>query len=342
MMNDAFLRACAGEAVRPVPVWLMRQAGRYLPAYQKVRGQTDFLTLCKTPELAAEVTIQPLDILGVDAAILFSDILIPLEAMGAGLEFFEGRGPVLDPPVRSGQDLERLRPIDPDSDVSFVLETIRILRRELAGRVPLIGFSGAPFTLATYLVEGGTSRSFVNIKRMMFEAPAVFHDLMGLITDVTVAYLSAQIEAGAQAVQVFDTWAGVLSREDYRQCALPYAERILRELEGRGVPRIYFVYDGGHVLDLVGNSGADVIGLDWRTDIETAISRTGPDTVVQGNLDPCALFLPEADLRARVASVLRQGRGAKAHIFNLGHGVLPEIPPEKARLVVDLAHELSA
>ncbi|MCD6199888.1 MAG: uroporphyrinogen decarboxylase [Deltaproteobacteria bacterium] len=341
-MNDAFLRVCNGEAVRPVPVWLMRQAGRYLPAYQEIRKKTDFLTLCKTPELAAEVTIQPVDILGVDAAILFSDILIPLECMGIGLDFHEGRGPVLNPPVRTEQDIERLHPIDPDADVSFVLETIRILRKELSGKVPLIGFSGAPFTLATYMIEGGTSKSFVNTKRMLFESPHLFSRLMDLLTEVVLSYIKAQIKAGAQAIQVFDTWAGTLTREDYERHALPYLTSIFKGLEGSGVPFIYFVFNGGHLLEIVRDSGAEVIGLDWRTDIKTAISRLGPDAVVQGNLDPGALFLPEHELRSRVDSVLRQGREAKAHIFNLGHGILPEIPPEKARLLVELVHELSS
>jgi len=340
-MNDLFLRACRGEKTSPVPVWLMRQAGRYLPAYQEVRGRTDFLTLCRTPELAAKVTLQPVDILGVDAAILFSDILIPLVPMGANLSFHEGRGPVLDPPVRSEADLDKLHPIDPVSDVSFVLETIRILREELKDRVPLIGFSGAPFTLATYLIEGGTSKSFVNIKRMLFESPALYHRLMDLITDVTLSYLKAQIEAGAQAVQVFDTWAGILSVKDYEKCALPYAARILEGLEGLGVPRIYFVFDGGHVLESIKKSGADVIGLDWRTGIDQALLKLG-STVVQGNLDPCTLFLPEDQLRLRVQDILEQGRNARAHIFNLGHGILPEIPADKAKLLVKLVHELSA
>ncbi|NDY42799.1 uroporphyrinogen decarboxylase [Dissulfurirhabdus thermomarina] len=341
-MNDTFLRACRGEPTPFTPVWLMRQAGRYLPAYQAVRGTTDFLTLCKTPELAVEVTLQPVDILGVDAAILFSDILIPLEPMGVGLAFHEGRGPVLDPPVRTEDQVRSLRGIDPERDVPFVLETIRRLRRELAGRVPLIGFSGAPFTLATYLVEGGTSRGFLHTKRMMFEAPEVFEELMRRITDVTVAYLRAQAAAGAQAIQVFDTWAGILSPGDYRAHALPHARRVMEALADTGVPRIYFVHDGGHLLEDIRTAGADVVGLDWRTDISAALQRLGADAVVQGNLDPCALFLPEDRLRERVRGILEEGRRARGHVFNLGHGVLPEIPPEKAKLVVDLVHELSA
>ncbi len=340
-MNDSFLRACRGEAVSPVPVWLMRQAGRYLPEYQAVRGTTDFLTLCKTPELAAEVTVQPVDILGVDAAILFSDILIPLEPMGQRLEFHEGRGPVLTPPVRIREDLESLREIDPGVDVPFVLETIGILRQRLEGRVPLIGFSGAPFTLATYMVEGGTSKSFVHIKRMMYSDPELFHDVMTLLTTVTISYLKAQIAAGAQAVQVFDTWAGILSRQDYDQHVSNHIRRLLLELAGMGVPRIYFVLNGGHMLETLGTMDVEVLGLDWRTPIFQAVERLGPDRVFQGNLDPCCLFMPEEKLKERVEEILAQGREARAHIFNLGHGILPEVKPRKAKLLVDLVHGLS-
>ncbi len=345
-MDYPFLRACRGERVSPVPVWLMRQAGRYLPEYREVRGKADFLTLCKTPELAAEVTIQPIDILGVDAAILFSDILIPLEPMGMGLSFSEGKGPILEPAVRDEKDVETLGGIDPDSDVPFVLETIRILRRELEGRVPLIGFSGAPFTLATYMVEGGSSKSFMHTKRMMYAAPRLFRELMAKITGVTKSYLEAQIRAGAQAVQIFDTWAGILGREDYREHVLPFVQEIVAHLKQAPdipeVPVIYFILNGGHLLWEARESRADVIGLDWRTPIADAVKALGKDVVFQGNLDPCALFLSEERLKERISSILEQGRGAKAHIFNLGHGILPEIPPDKAKLMVSLVHELSA
>ncbi len=341
-MNDNFLKACRGEKTRPVPVWFMRQAGRYLPEYQQIRGRADFLTMCKTPELAAEVTLQPVDLLGVDAAILFSDILIPLEAMGAGLTFKEGRGPVITPPVRSWDEFSILHSVDPQKDLIFVLDTIRILRKELSEKVPLIGFAGAPFTLATYLIEGGTTKSFVHTKKMLFSKPDLFRAVMNLITDVTIKYLSAQIDAGAQAVQLFDTWGGILTRQDFRDGALVYARRIFHALKDKGVPMIYFVYDGGHLLDLVRHSGADVFGLDWRTDIKTALKSLGQDAVVQGNLDPCLLFLTEDRLRERIAEILYQGLCAKAHIFNLGHGVLPEIPPDKVRLAIDIIHELSS
>ncbi len=342
-MTDNFLRACKGDRTSPVPVWFMRQAGRYLPEYQEIRGKADFLTMCKTPELAAEVTLQPVELLGVDAAILFSDILIPLEAMGANLAFEEGRGPVLEPPLRGEADLERLHSIVPERDVPFVLETIKILRKELQGKVPLIGFAGAPFTLASYLIEGGGTKSFVNIKRMFFANPKLFRNVMDLITDVTITYLEAQIKAGAQAIQLFDTWAGVLTRHDFRDAALVYAKRIFGALKEFNVPMVYFVFNGGHLLDLIRLSGADVIGLDWRTDIETALFLMGDnDVVVQGNLDPCLLFLSEERLRDRIAEILYQGTLARSHIFNLGHGILPEIPPEKVKLAVDIIHELSS
>ncbi len=340
-MNENFLRACRGEKTQPVPVWFMRQAGRYLPEYQQIRGKADFLTMCKTPELAAEVTLQPVDLLGVDAAILFSDILVPLEAMGTGLSFQEGRGPVITPAVRSWDEFSILHSVDPEKEIPFVFDTIRILRKELSNRVPLIGFAGAPFTLATYLIEGGSSKSFINVKKMFFSQPDLFRAIMDLITEVTIKYLSAQIEAGAQAIQLFDTWGGILTRQDFRDGALVYARRIFNAIRDRGVPMIYFVYNGGHLLDLIRRSGADVFGLDWRTDIATALKDLGSDAVIQGNLDPCLLFLPEERLRERIADILAQGLAAKAHIFNLGHGVLPEIPPEKVKLAINIIHELS-
>jgi uroporphyrinogen decarboxylase len=341
-MNDGFLRACKGEKVKPTPVWLMRQAGRYLPAYQKVRGKTDFLTLCKTPELAATVTLQPVDILGVDAAILFSDILPPLEPMGANLSFSEGKGPVISPPLRSEHDVAALRPIIPEEDVPFVLETIKILINELKEKVPLIGFSGAPFTLATYLIEGGTSKSFVHTKRMIFESPSLFQGLMKKLSRMVTDYLCAQIRAGVQAVQLFDTWAGILSKKDYDKMILPHVKDILRAVKKTGVPCIYFVFDSCHLLESIKESGADVIGLDWRIDLMDAVSRLGEDAIIQGNLDPCALFLPEDELRERVWEILKKGNSARSHIFNLGHGILPEIPPEKAKLLVDIVHEVSS
>lgn len=341
-MNTTFLKACRGEEVSFTPIWIMRQAGRYLPDYHKVRSKVTFLELCKNPEMAAEVTLQPVDILGVDAAILFSDILVPLEAMGLTLEFHEKRGPVFPSPVRSSEDVARLIVPDPDEKLGYVMETIRILRRELAEKVPLIGFSGAPFTLATYVIEGGSSKSYFQTKKMMYAAPDLYKELLDKITDCTVSYLKAQAAAGAQALQIFDSWAGVLAPCDYEQFALPYVQRIIGELKKSvEVPIIYFANNGATLLELAKTSGADVLGLDWRINIGDAAARLGRDVSVQGNLDPCALLLPPEELEKRVARILTDARGARGHIFNLGHGILPETPPEKAKMVVEFVHRLS-
>ncbi len=340
-MRDVFLRACRGEEVEYTPIWIMRQAGRYLPEYQQVRSRVDFLTLCKTPELAAEVTLQPVRRLGVDAAILFSDILIPVEPMGMKLRFYERKGPVLSRPIRRGRDLRRLRLIEPEKDVPFVLETIRILRRRLKRAVPLIGFSGAPFTLATYMIEGGTSKNFTHTKRMLFSEPEVFHQLMEIITNNTILYLRAQVRAGAQALQLFDSWAGALSPEDYRSFSRPYVQKVIEALRETGVPIIYFANGCAGLLDEIKALPADVFGVDWRVDLGRAITRLGRHRVVQGNLDPAALFADMKVLREKVASILRKGRRARGHIFNLGHGILPETSPDVARALVEMVHELS-
>ena len=339
-MNDTFLKACRGEETDYVPVWLMRQAGRYLPEYQAVRGGVDFLTLCKTPELAAKVTKQPIDILGVDAAILFSDILIPVEAMGMHLEFSDKKGPVLNDPVRTKAGVDRLVIPDTEDSMPFVLETIRRLRTELA--VPLIGFSGAPFTLATYMIEGGSSKNFLNTKKMMFQNPGLFHAFMEKITQTVISYLASQIRAGAQAVQIFDSWAGVLTPEDYREFAVPYVKTAVSELRKEGVPIIYFVNDCSALLGDVKKSAAEVIGIDWRVDLRDAVKKLGKKFVVQGNLDPCALFLPKEKIEDRVKDILWKGEFAKGHIFNLGHGILPETPVENAQAMVEAVHKYSA
>lgn len=338
-MNDTFLRACRGEEVEYTPVWLMRQAGRYLPQYKAVRANIDFLTLCKTPKLAAEVTLQPVDILGVDAAILFSDILIPVEAMGMRLEFSDKEGPILREPIRNKSAVEKLIIPDTEEDMPFVPETIKILRKELENKVPLIGFSGAPFTLATYMIEGGTSKNFLNTKKMMFQYSGAFNYLMEKLTDTILSYLSAQIKAGAQAVQIFDTWAGMLSPVEYKEFALPYVKKTISELKKEGVPVIYFVNDCAGILREVRKSGADVTGIDWRIDISDAIKRLGKKMVVQGNLDPCELFLPKEKLEERIKDILWKGESAKGHIFNLGHGVLPETPVENVIAMVEAVHK---
>ncbi|MCF6291656.1 MAG: uroporphyrinogen decarboxylase [Desulfobacterales bacterium] len=338
-MNDTFLKACLGEKTDYTPVWMMRQAGRYLPDYQRVRGKVSFLELCKTPELACQVTLQPVDILGVDAAILFSDILIPMEAMGLTLRFLEKRGPVFPDPVRSRAAVDRLIIPDPDDETGFVMQTIRLLRQEL--KVPLIGFSGAPFTLATYLIEGGSSKFFFETKKMMFTEPELYHRLLDKITDCTSLYLKAQAAAGAQALQIFDSWAGVLAPGDFARFALPYVQRIIRELrQTTDVPIIYFANNGATLLELSKTSGADVLGLDWRVDIGAAADQVGDQVSLQGNLDPIALLLPERELAARVEKILANGRKARGHICNLGHGIQPTTPPEQAKLFIDLVHEL--
>ncbi len=343
-MNDTFLRACRGEEVEHTPVWLMRQAGRYMKEYQEVRSQVDFLTLCKTPELAAKVTLQPVDILGVDAAILFSDILVVVEAMGMGLKFHEKRGPALENPIRTRSQVEKLIIPVPEDELGYVMQAIGILRRELERKVPLIGFSGAPFTLATYMIEGGSSKNFLNTKKMMFQSPALFADLMEKISASVLGYLKAQITAGAQAVQIFDTWAGALAPEDFREFVLPYVTDIIKELKKdkkERVPVIYFANNCGTILRDVKKSGADVIGVDWRVDIKDAVKAIGKKHAVQGNLDPCALFLPHEKIRERAAAILEGAKGARGHVFNLGHGILPETPVESAIAMVEAVHELS-
>jgi len=337
-MNDTFLKACRGEKTDYTPIWMMRQAGRYLPEYQKVRGNVTFLELCKSPELCVEVTLQPVDLLGMDAAILFSDILILMEAMGAPLDFHEGKGPVFATTVRDFKALEALSVPDPDQAVGFVMETIRLLRREL--KVPLIGFAGAPFTCATYLIEGGSSKTFWETKKLMYTQPELFQALMERITEATILYLQAQARAGAQALQLFDSWAGVLAPCDFEEFAFPYVTRIMAALKSFDIPLIYFANNGATLLDYSARSGADVIGLDWRINIRDAIARVG-DKAVQGNIDPFALLLPKDKLKTRIKRLLEDASGAHGHIFNLGHGIHQLTPPEQAKLTVDLVHELS-
>jgi len=342
-MNDTFLKACRGEKIDYTPVWFMRQAGRYLPEYQRVRAKVDFLTLCKTPELAAEVTIQPVDILGVDAAILFSDILIPVEAMGMKLEFSELKGPVLYNPIRDDASVARLKKLTPEEDVPFVMDTIKILRKELEKKVPLIGFSGAPFTLATYMIEGGSSKNFLNTKKIMFQSPELYSKLMKKIVSAVISYLLSQIIAGAQAVQIFDSWAGVLAPDDYKEFALPYVKKIVTSLKKLypDTPVIYFANNCAGIIKDVKKSGADVIGVDWRIDMAEAVKKIGQKAAVQGNLDPCALFLPEQELEKKVQGILLKTEDAKGHIFNLGHGILPETPVKNAIAAVEAVHKYS-
>ncbi len=340
MTEYRFLKACRREPVDVTPVWIMRQAGRYLPEYQKVRGANSFLTLCKTPELAAAVTIQPVERLGVDAAILFSDILIPVEAMGVPLDFHEGKGPLLGKAIKSQADVDTLIVPDPAEKVPFVMETIRILRKAFEGKVPLIGFSGAPFTLASYIVEGGTSRNFIQLKSLMYQAPDVYRSLMKKIAKTVVAYLNAQIEAGAQAVQIFDTWAGILTPGDYEEYALPYTREVVDGLRRDGVPVIHFANDCSTLLPAIRTLPVDVVAVDWRIPLDAAASVVGPGFALQGNMDPTMLFHPPEKIDDCVRDVLRRGAAAAAHIFNLGHGILPPTNPEHAVAMVEAVHRL--
>ena len=333
-----FLKACRGEKTDYTPVWLMRQAGRYLPQYMAVRKKVTFLELCKTPELAAEVTIQPIDYLNADAAILFSDILTPVEPMGLKLDFVPG--PVFENPVRTEADIDALRIPVMEEDVPYVLETIKILRREFEGRVPLIGFGGAPFTLACYMVEGKGSKDFAQIKRMMYGAPGLFAKLMEKITEMDRQYLNAQIKAGAQTIQIFDTWGGIVSPLDYEKFILPYTKKLIDGLD-RSVPIIHFVKGAGTMLDTVAKAGSDVMGLDWHVNLGKARDVIGPDIAVQGNLDPTVLYAPKEHIESEVKRILDENAGRPGHIFNLGHGILPTVDPEHAKFMVECVHKHS-
>jgi uroporphyrinogen decarboxylase len=335
-MNERFLAVCRGEVADVTPVWFMRQAGRSLPEYRALRSTKDILSLCRTPELAAEVTLQPVRRLGVDAAILFSDIVIPLEAMGVALKIEPGVGPVIESPLTDTAGIESLKPLSPEDGVPFVLETIDILRKELD--VPLIGFAGAPFTLASYLIEGGPSKNHARTKALMYGAPVTWHRLMDVLAEAMLDYLRAQVQAGAQAIQLFDSWAGHLGPLEYREFALPAVIRILRGLDPLGVPRVVFGVTTGELLGLLAESGADVVGVDWRTPLDVARVRTGGGLVLQGNLDPAACLAPWEVAQGRAADVLTRG-GGRGHIFNLGHGVLPDTDPATLERLVDFVHE---
>ncbi len=336
-----FLRACRREAVDCTPVWMMRQAGRYLEEYRALRAKHSFLEMCRTPELAAEVTVQPLRRFDLDAAIIFADILLPLPGMGIDLEFAKGEGPVIGNPVRSAADVDALRPLEPERHVPYLAEAIKIVRREIEGRVPLIGFTGAPFTLASYVIEGGSSRNYVFTKQMMYGAPDVWHRFMDKMADVVAAYLAYQIEAGVQVVQVFDSWVGILSPDDYREFVQPYSCRVIESV-GSVVPVIHFGTDTATLLGDMRDAGGDVIGVDWRMDLADAWDILGPDVGVQGNMDPVILYAPPPVIEERVAGVLRSAAGRPGHIFNLGHGILPTTPVEHAQVMIEAVHRLSA
>ncbi len=334
---SAFLAACRGEPHERVPVWFMRQAGRSLPEYRKLREQHSMSEVIHAPDLAAEVTLQPVRRYDVDAAILFSDIVTPLAAVDVDVEIVSGVGPVVDEPFRSASDLDRLRPIDPDVDLAHVLETVRILVAEL--EIPLIGFAGAPFTLASYLVEGGPSKHHAATKALMYGEPDLWGQLLDRIGDIVAATLRAQIDAGVQAVQLFDSWAGALSGDDYRRYVLPSSRRILSGLADLGVPRIHFGVSTGEILPLMAAAEADVVGVDWRVPLDVARERIATDVALQGNLDPAVCLGPWELVAERAREVLKRSEGHPAYVFNLGHGVLPETDPDTLRRLVDLVHD---
>ena len=338
--DSPFVRACRREPVPHTPVWFMRQAGRSLPEYREVRAGIGMLESCRRPELVCEITLQPVRRHGVDAAILFSDIVVPVAAAGVDLDIVPGTGPVVAEPVRTAADVQRIRPIDA-SDVSFVDEAVRLLVAEL-GATPLIGFAGAPFTLASYLVEGGPSRNHVRTKALMYGAPDVWHALCRRLAEVTLAFLRVQVAAGVSAVQLFDSWAGALSEADYRRFVLPHSAAVLGGLVDAGVPRIHFGVGTAELLGAMAEAGADVVGVDWRTPLDAATVRIGPDKAVQGNLDPSVLFAPWPVIEAEVRRVLAEGGVTPGHVFNLGHGVLPETDPDVLTRVVALVHQATA
>jgi uroporphyrinogen decarboxylase len=340
LKNDLLLRALLREPTPRRPIWLMRQAGRYLPEYRATRKKAgNFLALCTNPELACEVTLQPIDRYSLDAAILFSDILTIPHAMNLGLEFEAGEGPTFERPVRTAADIDRLPIPDPGRELKYVVDAVSLIRRELHGRVPLIGFAGSPWTVATYMVEGGGSKAFGQIKRMMYEAPQLLHRLLDVLARATILYLNAQIAAGAQAVMIFDTWGGVLTPRQYEEFSLRYMAQIVdaltRRAEDRAVPNIVFTKGGGAWLAQIAAIGCDAVGVDWTTDLATARALVGDRVALQGNLDPSALFAPPDTLRAETLRVLDSFGPGSGHVFNLGHGITPEVDPERVAVLVD-------
>ena len=338
MENDNFLRACWRKEAEYTPAWFMRQAGRYLESYRKVRTEHDILTICKTPELAAKVAVEAAKQLGVDAAILFADIMLPLEGMGVGFKIVEGVGPQIDNPIRSMEDVENIGQLDPRKHVPFVLDAIGLIKNQIGDRIPLIGFSGAPFTLASYIIEGGPSRDFIESKKMMYGQPAVWARLLTKLSEMVAEYLQAQIRAGVDAVQLFDSWSGCLSPSDYEEFVLPYSRTIFDKLEGKGVPRIHFGVGTAGILKMMRRAGGDVFGVDWRIPIDEAWTLLG-DAAIQGNLDPATLLGNPGLIESRAKEILVRIGGRPGHVFNLGHGVLPQTQPENLRNLVRFVHD---
>ncbi|MBS2538099.1 uroporphyrinogen decarboxylase [Catenulispora sp. NF23] len=341
VQDSDLLRAARREPVRRTPVWFMRQAGRALPEYRKVRAGIPMLDACMRPDLVTEITLQPVRRYGVDAAVFYSDIVVPLKAIGVDVELVPNVGPVLANPVRDASGLDQIRPVDPETDLAAISEAVRQLVGEL-GPTPLIGFGGAPFTVASYLIEGGPSKNHEKTKAMMLGAPELFAELLDRLADLTAAFLRVQIEAGASVVQLFDSWAGALAPRDYERYVLPHSTKVLASVADLGVPRIHFGVGTGELLPLMAAAGADVVGVDWRVPLDEASRRIGPDYAVQGNLDPAVMFAPWPVIEAKVREVLADGAKTPGHIFNLGHGVTPDMDPDRLTRVVELVHEVSA
>ncbi len=341
IINDLFIKACKREPIERTPIWVMRQAGRYLPEYRAVRDKYDFITMCKTPELAAEVTIQPVDIIGVDAAIIFSDILVIPEAMGLKLEMIESKGPKLYNPIRNVDHVNSLKPVDPYKELKYVLDAVSLTKKELNGRVPLIGFAGSPWTLMTYMVEGGGSKNFSEIKKFIYNQPDAAHKLLDLLADIVANYLSAKIESGANAVQIFDTWGGILSPDDFAQFSLQYITKVISKIKRSGEPVIVFAKGVHYNLDELASCGANVIGLDWTMNLKNVRNMIGNKVALQGNLDPTILYSPKEKILKDAVNVLESFGKGTGHIFNLGHGILPDVDPENLKYLVDVVKKES-
>ena len=340
MTNDRFLKACRREPVDRTPVWFMRQAGRYMAEYQRIRAKHSILDVCKTPDLAAEVTLQPIERFDLDAAIIFADILLPLEPMGLQLTFREEEGPVILNPVRHQDDVTRLRQVETDA-FRFSFDAVSLAKKALGGRVPLIGFAGAPFTLASYAIEGGSSRNYLNTKQMMFGRPDQWHALLRKLSDVVVTYLDNQIRAGVDVVQLFDSWVGSLSPADYSEYVLPHVQSVIDRLKPEGIPIIYFGTGTSTLLPLMRSAGSDVLGLDWHVELDEAWARVGFDVAVQGNLDPVVLFAPLPEIERRIKDILDRAGNRAGHIFNLGHGILPKTPVDHVEAAIGFVHKYS-
>ncbi|MBN1301513.1 MAG: uroporphyrinogen decarboxylase [Melioribacteraceae bacterium] len=341
LKNDLFLRACRQEQVERTPVWMMRQAGRYLPEYRAVRAKSDFITMCKTPELAAEVTIQPVDLIGVDAAILFSDILVIPMAMGMHLEMIESKGPVFHKPIRTSGDAKALKKIEVEKDLKYVLDAVRLTKQELNNRVPLIGFSGSPWTLLTYMVEGKGSKNFSEVKKMIYNNPELAHSLLDKIADAVTDYLNAKIEAGCDAIQIFDTWGGILTQDEFFEFSHEYITKIVSGLKRKNEPVIVFAKGVYYKFKRQIKCGCDVLGLDWTMDIGRVRTRVNDKVALQGNLDPTILYAHKNVIAEKALEIMQSYGQGNGHIFNLGHGILPDVPPENAKFLVDFIKEAS-